>query len=185
MIDDLLKDAERRMEKSVEALQKELGTIRAGRANPALVERVHVDYYGSPTPLQSLATVTAPEPRLLVIQPYDRTSIQAIEKVLRSGELGFNPSNDGIVIRIPIPPLTEDRRKEFVKLVRKHAEEARISIRNIRRDDMEHIKKLEKEGEVGVDDTDRGLTQLQKVTDRFVARVDDLAHHKEQDILEV
>lgn len=185
MIDDLLKDAEQRMEKSIDALHKELAGIRAGRATPALVERVHVDYYGSPTPLQSLATISAPEPRLLVIQPYDRTSIQAIEKSLRSGELGLNPSNDGQIIRIPIPPLTEERRKEFVKLVRRHAEEARVSIRNIRRDDMEHIRKIEKEGHVGVDDVDRGLAQLQKVTDRFVARVDEIAHRKEQDILEV
>lgn len=185
MIDDMLKDAETRMEKSLESLHKELTSIRAGRATPSLVERVHVDYYGTPTPLQSLATISAPEPRLLVIQPYDRSSIQAIEKALRSGEMAFNPGNDGQVIRIPIPPLTEERRKEFVKLVRKHAEEARVSIRNIRRDDIDHIRRLEKDGEAGVDEVDRGVAQMQKVTDRFVARVDEIAHRKEAEILEV
>lgn len=185
MIDDMLRDAERRMEKSLEALHKELSGIRAGRATPALVERVHVDYYGTATPLQSLASINAPEPRLLVIQPFDRSSIPAIEKALRTGELAFNPSNDGQLIRIPIAPLTEERRKEFVKLVHKHAEEARVAIRNIRRDDMERIRKLEKSGEAGIDDVDRGLTQLQKVTDRFVGQVDEISHRKEQDILEV
>ena len=184
-LDERLMDAEIRMEKSVESLQKELTTIRAGRATPALVERVMVDYYGAPTPLQSLATIQAPEARLLVIQPYDRSSMAAIEKALRSGELGLNPGNDGQLIRIPIPPLTEERRKEFVKLVHKHAEQARVSIRNIRRDENEHVKKLEKEGEVGVDDVDRTLAQLQKVTDRFVGRVDDIVHRKEAEILEV
>lgn len=185
VIDDLLKDAERRMEKSIEALHKELSTIRAGRATPALVERVHVDYYGTPTPLQSLASISAPEARLLVIQPYDRSSIQAIEKALRTGEMGLNPGNDGQVIRIPIPPLTEERRKDFVKMVRKHAEEARVAIRNIRRDEIEHIRKIEKDGEAGVDEVDRGTAQMQKVTDRFVARVDELSHRKEAEILEV
>lgn len=185
MIEDLLKDAEKRMEKSIEALQKELGTIRAGRATPALIERLHVDYYGAPTPLQQLASISAPDGRLLVVQPYDRSAIGAIEKALRSGELGLNPGNDGQVIRIPIPPLTEDRRKEFVKLVRKHAEEARIAIRNIRRDDVEHIRRIEKDGEAGVDEVDRGLAALQKVTDRFVGRADELSHRKEAEILEV
>jgi ribosome recycling factor len=184
-LDERLIDAEIRMEKSIEALQKELHTIRAGRATPALVERVMVEYYGAPTPLQSLATISAPEARLLVIQPYDRTSIGSIEKALRSGELGLNPGNDGVVIRIPIPPLTEERRREFVKLVHKHAEHARVSIRNIRRDEIEHVKRLERDGEVGVDDVDRTLGQIQKITDRFVGRVDEVGHRKEAEVLEV
>ena len=180
-----LVDAEVRMEKSLEALNKELSTIRTGRATPALVERVHVDYYGAPTPLQSLASISAPEARLLVIQPYDRGSIAAIEKALRSGELGLNPGNDGQLIRIPIPPLTEERRKEFVKLVHRHAEQARVAVRNIRRDEIEHVKRMEKDGEVGVDEVDRTLAQIQKVTDRFVGRVDEISHRKEAEILEV
>lgn len=185
MIDDLLEDAEVRMEKSLETLHKELGTIRAGRATPALVERVQVDYYGAPTPLQSLAQISAPEARTLLIQPYDRGSIGVIEKALRTGELGFNPNNDGQVIRINIPQLTEERRKEFVKLVRRHAEEARIAIRNIRRDEIEHIRRIEKDGEAGVDEVDRATAQIQKITDRWVARVDDTAHRKEAEVLEV
>ena len=185
MIDDWLKDAEERMDKSIEALHKELAGIRTGRATPALVDRLHVDYYGSPTPLQSLANISAPEARLLVIQPYDRNAMSAIEKAIQKSELGLNPANDGTLIRIPIPPLTEERRKEFVKVVKQKAEQARVAIRNIRRDEVEHIRKIEKDGEVGADDLDRGLQQIQKITDRFVARVDDVAHTKEQEILEV
>ena len=185
MIDDWLKDAEERMEKSVEALHKEFAGIRTGRATPALVDRLQVDYYGSPTPLQSLANITAPEARLLVIQPYDRNAIGNIEKAIQKSELGLNPSNDGTLIRIPIPQLTEERRKEFVKVAKQKAEAARVAIRNIRRDEVEHIRKIEKDGEVGVDDVDRGLASLQKITDRFVATVDEVAHKKEQEILEV
>ena len=185
MIDDWLTDAEQRMDKSIEALHKELAGIRTGRATPALVDRLQVDYYGAPTPLQSLANITAPEARLLVIQPYDRGAMGAIEKAIQKSELGLNPSNDGTLIRIPIPQLTEERRKEFVKLVKQKAEQARVSIRNIRRDEVEHIRKIEKDGEVGTDEVDRGLQQIQKITDRFVARVDEVAHKKEQEILEV
>jgi ribosome recycling factor len=185
MIDDWLNDAEQRMEKSLEALHKELAGIRTGRATPALVDRLQVDYYGSPTPLQSLANITAPEARLLVIQPYDRSAMSAIEKAIQRSELGLNPNNDGSLIRIPIPPLTEERRKEFVKLVKQRAEQARVAIRNIRRDEVEHVRRIEKDGEVGSDEIDRGLAQIQKITDRFVARVDEIAHKKEQEILEV
>ena len=184
-LEERLLDAEIRMEKSLEALSKELSTIRTGRATPALVERVLVDYYGAPTPLQSLASISAPEARLLVIQPYDRSSISNIEKALRTGELGLNPGNDGQVIRIPIPPLTEERRKDFVKLVHKHAEEARVAIRNIRRDENDHIKRMERDGEAGVDEVDRTLAQIQKVTERFVGRVDEIMRKKEAEILEV
>jgi ribosome recycling factor len=185
MIDDWLKDAEQRMEKSVEALHKEFAGIRTGRATPALVDRLQVDYYGAMTPLQSLANITAPEARLLVIQPYDRNAIANIEKAIQKSELGVNPSNDGTLIRIPIPQLTEERRKEFVKMAKQKAEAARVSIRNIRRDELEHIRKIEKDGEVGSDELERGLQSLQKITDRFVARVDEESHKKEQEILEV
>ncbi|HZS13092.1 MAG TPA: ribosome recycling factor, partial [Candidatus Dormibacteraeota bacterium] len=161
MIDDWLKDAEQRMEKSIEALHKDLASIRTGRATPALVDRLQVEYYGTPTPLQSLANITAPEARLLVIQPYDRSAIAGIEKALQKSELGLNPSNDGTLIRIPIPQLTEERRKEFVKMAKQKAEAARVAIRNIRRDEVEHIRKIEKDGEVGTDEVDRGLASLQ------------------------
>ncbi|HEV7677348.1 MAG TPA: ribosome recycling factor [Candidatus Dormibacteraeota bacterium] len=184
-MDDWLKDAEQRMEKSVEALHKDLGSIRTGRATPALVDRLQVEYYGSPTPLQSLASITAPEARLLLIQPYDRSAIAAIEKAIQRSELGLNPANDGTLIRIPIPPLTEERRREFVKVVKQKAEDARVSIRNIRRDEIDHIRKTEKDGEVGSDELDRGVQSIQKITDRFVARVDEIAQKKEQEILEV
>ena len=185
MIDDWLKDAEVRMEKSLDALHKELQSIRTGRATPALVDRLQVDYYGAMTPLQSLASITAPEARLLVIQPYDRNSINAIEKAIQKSELGLNPGNDGQLIRIPVPALTEERRKEFVKLVKRHAEDARVAIRNIRRDEVDHVKRMEKDGEAGTDEIDRGLAQIQKITDRFIARVEEIAHRKEADILEV
>ncbi|TMD09954.1 MAG: ribosome recycling factor [Chloroflexi bacterium] len=185
MIDDWLKDAEIRMEKSLEALHKELQSIRTGRATPALIDRLQVDYYGAATPLQSLASITAPEARLLVIQPYDRGAITAIEKAIQKSELGLNPGNDGQLIRIPVPALTEERRKEFVKLVKRHAEEARVAIRNIRRDEVDHVKRMEKDGEAGTDEIDRGLAAIQKVTDRFIARVEEIAHRKEADILEV
>lgn len=185
MIDDWLKDAERRMEKTLEALQKELQSVRTGRAAPALVERLQVDYYGAPTPLQSLASITVPEARLLVIQPYDRGAIGAIEKAIQRSELGLNPGNDGQLIRIPIPALTEERRKEFVKLVRRHAEEARVAIRNIRRDEVDHVRRIERDGEAGTDEVDRGLAQIQRITDRYIGRVEEIAHRKEADILEV
>jgi len=185
MIDDWLKDAEVRMEKSLDALHKELAGIRTGRATPALVERLQVDYYGALTPLQSLASISAPEARLLVIQPYDRNAITAIEKAIQRSELGLNPGNDGQLIRIPVPALTEERRREFVKLVKRHAEETRVAIRNIRRDEVDHVKRMEKDGEAGTDEIDRGLVSVQKITDRFIARVEEIAHRKEADILEV
>jgi ribosome recycling factor len=184
-IAERLMEAELRMEKSLEALHKELMTIRTGRASPALVDRLHVDYYGAPTPLQSLASITAPEPRLLVIQPYDRSAIGAIEKSILRSELGLNPSNDGQVIRLAIPALNEESRRELVKTVHRKAEEARISVRNIRRDEVEHLRKVEKEGHVSKDEVERNVDELQKLTDRFGAKVDDAAQKKETAILEV
>jgi ribosome recycling factor len=185
MIEDLLKEAEVKMQKSVEALHKELSTIRTGRATPALLERVHIDYYGTSTPLQQLAQVHAPEPRLLVIQPYDRSSIAAIEKELQKSELGLNPGNDGQVIRIPFPPLTEERRKELVRVVKHKVEEARVAIRNIRRDEQHGIQEFEKEHLISQDDAKRGLDHLQKITDKFIAVADETGAKKEAEILEV
>ncbi|TMB89808.1 MAG: ribosome recycling factor [Chloroflexi bacterium] len=180
-----LTDAQVRMEKSVEALHRELMTIRTGRASPALLERLHVDYYGSPTPLQSLAGISAPEPSLLVIQPYDRNAMSAIEKAIQKSELGLNPSNDGNVIRVAVPQLTEERRKELVKLVHKRAEEARVAVRNIRRDEVDHLRKVEKDGHVSKDEVETTIGEIQKITDQFIGKVDDAAQKKEAEILEV
>lgn len=184
-IQERLLEAEVRMEKSLESLHKELQGIRTGRANPALVERLQVEMYGSPMTLQSLAGVSAPEARLLVIKPYDKTAIQAIEKAIQKSELGLTPNNDGQVIRIQIPQLTEERRKEFVKIVGRKAEEARVSVRNIRRDEVDHLRKLEKEGHVSKDVIGDGIKEVQAVTDRFIAKVDEAATKKEAEILEV
>jgi ribosome recycling factor len=184
-IEERLVDAEVRMEKSLEALHKELGGIRTGRATPSLVDRLQVDYYGAPTPLQSIAGVTAPEARLLLISPYDRSSIGAIEKALQKSELGLNPSNDGQVIRIAIPPLTEERRRDFGKIVRQKAEEARIAVRNIRRDEVDHLRRMEKDGHISKDEIERNITEVQHITDNVIGKVDDLAQKKEAELLEV
>jgi ribosome recycling factor len=178
-------DAGTRMEKSLEALHRELMTIRTGRASPALVERVQVDYYGSPTPLLSLAGITAPEPSQLLIQPYDRSAITAIEKAIQKSELGLNPSNDGQVIRIVIPQLNEERRRELVKVVHRKAEEAHVAVRNIRRDEVDHLRKVEKDGHVSKDEIETKIAEIQKITDQHGARVDDAAQKKEAEILEV
>jgi ribosome recycling factor len=177
--------ANQRMEKSVEALHRELMTIRTGRASPALLERLHVDYYGSPTPLQSIAGISVPEASMLVIQPYDRTSLGAIEKAIQKSDLGLNPSNDGQVIRVAIPQLTEERRKDLVKVIHRKAEEARVSVRNIRRDEVDHLRRVEKEGHVSKDEVATKLTDVQKITDQFIARIDDATQRKEAEILEV
>ena len=173
------------MEKSVEHLGHDLTTIRTGRANPALIERVMVPYYGTPTPLNQLGQITSPEPRLLMVQVYDRGQIGTVEKAIRDSGQGLNPANDGTVIRIPIPPLTEERRKEYVKMVRQKAEDARVSIRNIRRDEMHRVQHQEKEGELPQDDAKRALEQLQKITDAHIAKVDALASQNEAEVMEV
>jgi ribosome recycling factor len=180
-----LADANQRMEKSVEALHRELMTVRTGRASPALLERLHVDYYGSPTPLQSIAGISVPEASMLVIQPYDRTSLGAIEKAIQKSDLGLNPSNDGQVIRVAIPQLTEERRKDLVKVIHRKAEEARVSVRNIRRDEVDHLRRVEKEGHVSKDEVATRLIDVQKITDQFIARIDDAIQRKEAEILEV
>jgi ribosome recycling factor len=184
-IDRRVADAKTRMEKSLEALQRELMTIRTGRASPALVERVQVDYYGAPTLLQSLAGISSPEPSQLLIQPYDRSAITAIEKAIQKSELGLNPSNDGQVIRINIPQLNEERRRELVKVVHRKAEEARVAVRNIRRDEVDHLRKVEKEGHVSKDEIETKITEIQKITDQHSARVDEASQKKEAEILEV
>ncbi len=185
MIDPILRDAESKMAKSVDHFGGELATIRTGRANPALIDKVMVPYYGTPTPLNQLAQISAPEPRLLVVQVYDKSQIGAIEKALRSGDMGLNPANDGQLIRVPIPPLTEERRKEYVRLVRQKAEEARVAIRNVRRDEIHRLDQMTKNGEVAEDDSKRGHARLQKITEAQVERVDALAARKEHEVLEV
>jgi ribosome recycling factor len=185
MIDPILRDAETKMTKSVEHFAGELATIRTGRANPALIDKVMVAYYGTPTPLNQLAQISAPEPRLLVVQVYDKSQMAAVEKALRSGEMGLNPANDGQLIRVPIPPLTEERRKEYVRLVKQKAEDARVAIRNVRRDEIHRLDAMAKQGEVAEDDAKRAHARLQKITESQVARVDALAARKETEVLEV
>jgi len=185
MIDDLLQDATRRMDKSIESARERFNTVRTGRAAPALLDRVQVDYYGQQTPLKQLATINAPEPRLLTVQPFDPSSVKSIEKAIQESDLGLNPSNDGKVIRLPIPQLTEERRKELVRLVRQLAEEARTAVRNVRRDTMHHLKELVDAGDVGADEEHRAEDRLQKITDEHTKRIDDLLQHKEAEILEV
>src|SRR5450759_3499415 len=185
MIDPVLRDAETKMSKSVEHFSADLTTIRTGRANPALIDKVMVPYYGTPTPLNQLAQISAPEARLLVVQVYDKSQIAAIEKALRAGDQGLNPASDGQVIRVPIPPLTEERRRDYVKLVKQKAEEARVAIRNIRRDEVHRVDQLSKEGDVAEDEAKRGQTRLQKVTEGQVEKVYAIAARKEAEVMEV
>ncbi|OQA45571.1 MAG: Ribosome-recycling factor [Chloroflexi bacterium ADurb.Bin325] len=184
MIKDVLQDARERMSKTVEALQSDLRGIRTGRASPALLEGVKVDYYGTPTGLNQLAGVTAPEPRLLVIRPWDRTTIAAIEKAILKSDLGLNPSNDGQVIRLVIPQLTEERRRSLNKQVAKRVEEARVSVRNIRRDAIEMLRDLEKEKVISEDDEEDGGKKVQELTDDYVKQINEVGKAKEADILE-
>ena len=184
-IDEWISDASTRMDKSVEAAKNELNTVRTGRASAALLDRVNVDYYGQPTPLRQLATINVPEPRMLTIQPFDPNSVAAIERAIQESDLGLNPSNDGKMIRLPIPQLTEERRKELVKVVRHIAEEGRVAIRNIRRDAIHHLKELSNNGEVGSDEEHRAEDQVQKLTDAHTKTIDELLQHKEQEIMEV
>jgi ribosome recycling factor len=185
LIDELLADARERMAKSVEATQGEFNSVRTGRASPSLLDRVNVDYYGTQTPLKQLATIHAPEAQLLTVQPDDKSSIKSIEKSIRDSDLGLNPSNDGNVVRLSIPPLTEERRRELVKVVRHIAEEGRVKIRNVRRDVMHDLRELREGGDVGEDEERRAEAELQKVTD---AKISDLESHlkgKEAEIMEV
>jgi ribosome recycling factor len=184
-IDELIQDAARRMDRSVESARTEFNTVRTGRASAALLDRVQIDYYGQATPLKQLATINVPEPRMLTIQPFDPSSIKSIEKALQESDLGLTPSNDGKMIRLPIPQLTEERRKELVKVVRGLAEEGRVAVRNVRRDVMHHLKELVTNGEVGDDDERRAEERVQKLTDEHTKSIDELLKHKEAEIMEV
>lgn len=185
MIKDLLHETEDKMKKAIEALEADLRTIRTGRASPALVERVMVDYYGVATPLEQLAIISAPEPQLLTIRPYDPASLKDIERAILASELGLTPNNDGKLIRLVIPRLTQERRVELIKVVHRRLEEARVSIRNIRREAMNDLKDFEKDKLVSEDEADRGRDNLQELTDRYVKKVDESGARKEKEIAEV
>jgi ribosome recycling factor len=185
MIDELVQDANRRMDKSVESAAHEFNTVRTGRASAALLDRIKIDYYGTETPLKQLATINVPEPRLLTIQPYDPGSIKAIERAIQESDLGLTPSNDGKIVRLPIPQLTEERRKELVKIVRHLAEEGRVAVRNVRRDVMHDLKELVRDGEVGDDEERRAEERVQKLTDEHVGKIEELLKKKEAEIMEV
>ena len=182
---ELIADAGERMAKSVEATKHEFGTVRTGRASPQLLDRIVVDYYGAPTPLQQLATLGAPEARLLTVQPYDKASIKAIEKAIMESDIGLTPNNDGNLIRLQVPELNEERRRELVKVIRTIAEEGRIAIRNIRRDVMHDLRELKEAGETGADDERRAEQELQKTTDARIAELDAALKHKEEELMEV
>lgn len=185
MVEEALKQAEQKMRKAIEVVREEFGGVRTGRASPQILQRLSVDYYGSPTPLQQLASFSVPEPRTLVIHPYDRNAMQAIERAILTSDLGLNPSNDGTVIRLNFPPLTEERRKELTKLVRDRAEHGRVAIRNVRRHAKEEIDRDIKDGKVSEDEGHRAERELQKLTDRFVAEVEEMLERKEQELREV
>ena len=185
IIDDFLTDAREHMDKSVDATRGKFGSVRTGRATPALLDRIMVDYYGTQTPLKQLATVSAPEARLLTVQPYDKGSIKAIERAIQESDVGLTPNNDGQLIRLQVPELTEERRKQLVKVVRGLAEEGKIAIRNIRRDVMHDLRELRESGEAGSDDEHRAEEHLQKLTDDKVKELDALVKSKEDEILEV
>ena len=185
MIDELLQDAREHMEKSVDATRHKFGSVRTGRASTALLDRITVDYYGAQTPLRQLATVSAPEARLLTVQPYDKSSIKGIEKAMLESDIGLTPNNDGQIIRLQGPELTEERRKQLVKVVRNLAEEGRVAIRNIRRDTMHDLRELRDAGEAGSDDEHRAEEALQRLTDEKVSELDAVLKAKEEEILEV
>lgn len=181
----IIDDTKTRMEKVIDSTKKELATIRTGRANPALLDRVEVEAYGSRMPLNQVAMVSAPEPRMLIVQPYDRSTISAIDKAIRIADLGLNPTNDGQLIRLAIPTLTEERRKDLVKFAKKVSEEMKIAVRNVRRESNDILKKMEKEGTITEDDNKKGQTEIQKLTDQYIAQIDQLLAAKEKDIMEV
>ncbi len=182
---EVLHEIEVRMRGAIAALENDLASIRTGRASPALVERVLVDYYGTATPLNQLATISAPEPQLLTVRPFDPNSISAIEKGILAANLGFTPNNDGKLIRVPIPPLTEERRQEMVKLVSTRIEEAKVAVRNIRRDGQDFLREMEKEGEISKDEFHRAKDDLQKLTDHYNEKIEETGERKEKEIMEV
>ena len=184
-VETALADGRERMQKAIGHLKEEMGSIRTGRASPALLARITIDYYGATVPLQQLAGITVPEPRTLMVQPFDKGSIQAIEKALQASDLGVTPSNDGQVIRLNIPQLTEERRKELIKVVHNRAEEGRVAVRNVRRHHKDELEKLEKDHTISEDDLKRAEKELQKLTDQYVAEVDEILAHKEQELKEI
>ncbi len=185
MIEDFIQDATRRMDRSIEAAHDHFNTVRTGRASAALLDRIHVDYYGTQTPLKQLATISAPEARLLTVQPYDKSSIKAIERAIMESDVGLTPSNDGQLIRLTVPELTEERRRDLVKVVRSLAEEGKVALRNIRRDTMHDLRELRDSGDAGADDEHRAEEALQKLTDEKVKELDASLKAKEEEILEV
>lgn len=185
MIKEIEKNLQEKMDKTIQVLKHEYASIRAGRANPALLDRIHVEYYGTETPLNQLANITAPEARVLNISPWDSKAIPAIEKAIQKSDLGMNPSNDGKIIRLVVPQLTEERRKELVKTLRKLAEEAKVAVRNIRRDANDSLKKHKKDGDITEDELKKSEDDTQKITDKFIKEVDKLAETKEKEIMEV
>lgn len=185
MINDILNEADGKMDKSVEATREEFAAIRAGRAHPSMFNKILVDYYGSPTPIQQLASFTAPEARIILIAPYDQGSMQAIEKAIRDSDLGVNPADDGKVIRCVFPELTEERRKEYIKVAKAKAEDGRVAVRNLRRTAKHHLEKLEKDGEVGKDDVTGAEKRLDGMTKKHTDAIDDMLKHKEAELLEV
>jgi ribosome recycling factor len=185
MIKDALRDAESRMKGAVATLEDDLAGLRSGRASPALVEKMLVDYYGTPTPLQQLATISVPEPRLITIRPFDPTSLRAIEHAILASELGLTPSNDGKLVRLSLPPLTEERRQELVKIVHRRLEEARVAARNVRRDTLDDLREFEKEKIISEDDFYRAKDDLQELTDAYIEKIDQVGQRKEQEIMEV
>lgn len=185
MIDDTLLEAEEKMDKAIEVAKEDMATIRTGRANPAMFQKIVVEYYGSPTPLQQLASFTTPEARTILISPFDASSLGAIERALRDSDLGVNPSNDGRIIRVVLPQLTEERRKDYVKLARHKAEEARVAVRNVRRRAKEELDRIVKDGEAGEDEVTRAEKELEALTKRHVDAIDQVLAHKESELLEV
>lgn len=185
MIDEILKDAEVRMGKSIEALQTELAKIRTGRAHPSLLDQISVDYYGNNTPIKQVANVTVEDARTLVVTPWEKSMVQAVEKAILTSDLGLNPSSAGTVIRIPMPPLTEERRRDLVRVVKQEAEGSRVAIRNIRRDANSDFKELLKEKEISEDEERQAEDSVQKITDKFVAKVDEALAHKEKELMEI
>jgi ribosome recycling factor len=185
MIDEVHANAERKMKRAIEALQHDLGAVRTGRASPTLLERVQVDYYGAPTPLNGVASISVPEPRLILIQPWDKKMLPLIEKAIQRSDLGLMPSSDGNVVRLPIPALNEERRRDLVKQVHKRLEEARVAVRNCRRDAIDELRKGEREKQTTEDEVKRAQERLQKLTDGFVAQVDDIGKRKESEVMEI
>jgi ribosome recycling factor len=185
MVNEVINDAKERMSKGISQLKKELATLRAGRATPSILDKVQVEYYGALTPVNQLANISTPEPRLLIIQPWDKTSLPTIEKAIMKSDLGLTPSNDGNIIRIAIPILTEERRAELVKMVKKYGEESKVAIRNIRRDANDGIKKIEKEGTISEDESRRHQESVQKITDEHIVSIDKVVADKEKEITEV